>query len=160
MSEPLLNPLIKSTDLIVQICEQARRYVTSPEIKSQREHFAPDDFMYHYGTVKMELPRRQGHTTAALQLVARYPGSILIVPQYEIMKNVQTQFKKYILDQAEIDRACKSVITIAGIRNKATFSMRNNERPFLIFDGAARMKERYIREAKKLMQADVFVELQ
>ena len=136
--------------------------VRSAHVQKYRDYCSPYDFELEHGTVKIHLPRQQGHTTAAMELIAKYPGSIMFVPRHNIKQDIENKFKEYIIDPNDAQKACKSVLTLDAIKDdRLLYLMRQGApRPFTIFDGVSRMNEALITEAKFKFGADIFVELQ
>lgn len=157
----IVDPLSKSTPLIVQMCELALANVKSARVQEWKAtYYTSDDFEREFSTVKVALPRQQGHTTAAMELVAKHPGSIMFVLQHDMKRDIEYKFREYIFDTEKSQRACGSVLTLQAIKDNRNHMLRKNYRPFLIFDGVSRMNTAYITEAKTLFPADVYVELQ
>lgn len=157
----IIDPLSKSTPLIVQMCEQALANVNSARVQNWKSNmYDRYDFEREFSTVKLMLPRQQGHTTAAMQLVANHPGSMMFVMQHDMKRDIEYKFRELIYDPIKAQLACDSVLTLQEIKNNKFSIRRGCYHPFMIFDGVSRMNKAYITEAKTLVNADIYVELQ
>lgn len=116
------------------------------------------DFADEFCTVKISLPRQSGHSTAALQLMYEYPGSLLFVPSGIVAGNMRHLLNAY-TDDAEVLVRIDANIMVPG--STALDKIRPvTDRPFIILDQVSIMREDWIKAIKGSLQSKIILELQ
>jgi len=133
--------------------------IDAPHTKSFKDHYTNDTFRHEFGTVKISLPRRSGHTTAALQLLYEYSDSLLFVRKGSVKYNIENMARKLISDQVVLrDLVSRIIIPSENILKNIRPV---HDRSFIIFDQADLFQQGYLEKIKmSLWSAKIVVELQ
>lgn len=84
-----MTDYLQSQTLIVQMVDRMMMNQELQWTKDHKNNMPPQLFRREFQTVKIHLPRRSGHTTAAWFLYYAYP-SIMIYPQYDMLQHAAT----------------------------------------------------------------------
>ena len=150
---------INST-LIVSLAKQALNNLPYYE-KHRRQFFGStgeDLFRQEYGTVKIGLPRQSGHSTAALQLMYEYPGSLLFVHDHSARDYMRNHLRQYTDDPDT--RARINMDTLIPDQRLITQVPHQASRAFIILDQVSMMSPPAIAIIKEAFAADIILELQ
>lgn len=122
-----------NSELIVTMAKMAFRNLDSPVVKSQIRYMSHDAFRRQFGTVKISLPRQQGHTTAALQLLYEYPNSLLFVPKHARKEDCIKLLRHYTSNAETLQRLSDAIVVPS---ENGMLNIKPKERDFAIFDQA------------------------
>lgn len=101
-----MTDYLPSHTLIVQMVE---RMLLNQELQWTKDHQAnmpKEHFRHEFQTVKIRLPRRAGHTTAAWQLYHTYP-SILVYPKHEMLMSAVSDWNS-VQQDSELYKAIRT----------------------------------------------------
>lgn len=129
MKNPL--PDIKTSEIIVELVERALHKFETQKVRDFKRSMSPEHFRHEFGTVKIKLPRRNGHTMAAVHLLTTYPGSILFVPNGADRRRIINEHRDAYLQQAIIyreDRFKEYPVSKPPSLEEAIFIPRDEER--------------------------------
>lgn len=151
-----------NSQIIVTLAKQALKNLNAPSIRNLKQNCPGDDFRLEFGTVKISLPRRSGHTTAALQLLFEHPGSLIFVYTTAMKINMQDMITEYMSDLDIRKRVADNIIVATSdLALKNIKPLLGGKRPFIIFDQTAMFREDVFNGIKNMFSgALVIVELQ
>jgi len=122
-----------NSQLIVDLCMQALENLKAPQIVSMKRNMPRRAFREDFGTVRIFLPRRSGHSTAALQLLCEHPDALLFVTKHSRKDDMQNMIRDYTSNQALRDRINNAIVPLSP--NALTNLKPVEYRSFVIFDG-------------------------
>jgi len=147
-----------NSQLIVALAKQALANTTRLTVKSWHKSMPREVYREEFGVVKISMPRRSGHTTAALQLLVEHPGSLVFVMQIRTKDDMLRMLRQYTTDIEVNDRVKDSIVPITDNALKNVNPL--EYRPFIIFDRATSIREDVFDEIKNSYNAGIVVELQ
>jgi len=84
------------TDSIVAIVEAALHNLETEHVKNVERNMSPDQFFEEFRHVRIKLPRRMGHSTAAIKLLLRHNNSLMVTPTEALKRHVMMNFFSYV----------------------------------------------------------------
>jgi len=147
-----------NSQLIVSLANQALDNTTRLSITNWYKKMPSDHYRKEFGTVKISMPRRSGHTTAALQLLVEHPDSICFVSKHDQKLGMTRMLHDYTSDRKIINRVCNAIITVNDNSLKQIKVVKS--RPFVIFDQTDMIREDVFEYLKEGYNAKIVVELQ
>jgi len=148
-----------NSQLLVDMCTQSLKNLKAPNVISLQRNMPHQMFREEFGTVRIMMPRRSGHTTAALQLIVEYPDSLLFVRQTSHKDSLRHLIREYTSNVAVRRRVDESVIALSDSALKDIRPI--DTRPFVIFDQRSLFRNNQVAECIAAFQsAQIVVELQ
>lgn len=136
--------------------------IHSQHTKQYKKAMSPIQFAYEFGMLSISPPRRTGVTTAAVSLMrlAKYRGSILIVPKQTMRSDYRSLFVRSGEEKLFNERVF-ALDSDYGITKIARLGYAPERHPLVIFDEATRIKESLFDEAVAHLApyTDFFVKL-
>lgn len=126
------NELTINSEMIVYLAEQALHNLDKPVVRRFKQDSPYNTFRHQFGTVKIRLPRRSGHSTAALQLLYKHPGSLLFVHNMERKYALEKLILEYTSNEETIEYVKNSIVV--PFKNALLRIRPVKDRPFLILD--------------------------
>jgi len=127
-----------NADMICSVVEAALKNLERGVVKDYRENYNLDSgaFRQEFGTVKIQMARRMGHTTAAIRLLFANDDAILYVRNGSAMRGIREHVdnlsKLYVVRADMMKR-----VFIVGDRSTARRIEPVQNRSMVIIDGAS-----------------------
>jgi len=86
------NGMEYCTDSIVAIVEAALHNLETEHVKNVERNMSPDQFFEEFRHVRIKLPRRMGHSTAAIKLLLRNHDSLMVTAQENMKCHTMSDF--------------------------------------------------------------------
>jgi hypothetical protein len=137
---------------VTGLVRQAYRDLSSgsDQVQQLKASLSPYDFVREFGTIRIQLPRRSGVSTAALCLLEEYSNSVLVYKTHAEMKYQLGQEQwKHLRSNSDIVALTQPVAKLGQqliLRQCDPVNQSYVQRDLMIFDGASRMKQDDINE--------------
>ena len=160
-----------SSDLVMDIVDNALNNLKTEELQKFENHYPSEHFFDQFRHIKINLPRRSGHTNAAIGLITKYTNSVLFVPNYvdkkyivrEAMDNIKVP--EYIESQVYkfYDETIKMTNSLRSPDSKTFIELAENQ-PYdlIIVDMAERVGREQLDMVREVAigKTKIYVELQ
>lgn len=153
------DKLKHNSQLIVELAESALHNLRTDEIHRYKHNMGEAHFRDQFRTVRLHLPRRSGHTTAALQLVVNHPGSLLFVERETAKMDALRMLREYTDNSDVIEQAGTCIVPIYN-PNRILALRPQPHRDFIVFDQTNEFKQESVEAIIRTLNAEIVVILQ
>lgn len=123
-----------SSALIVATVDAAYAYLQTPWAQQWKHTMPPNVYRHEMKTVSITLPRGIGHSTAALQLLQKYPTAHMMYPSYMIMKHTLDTAERHGFDRENLRFRSHTFSMTDRIANEKLIYDLREPKSIVIFD--------------------------
>ena len=147
------------SDMICELVAEAYDYLDSPRIKDWKNMMDAIEFRREFGTIKIQLARQTGHTTAAVRLLFAHDDALIYLPNSGSMRGIRDEIARY-TKLRSIRSVMEKRVTYVGY-NYGKYIEPVNGRSMVIIDQASNISKKELDIVKeRYRDAKLIVELQ
>lgn len=146
-----------NTEIITQMILNCVEYTSTNEYAKYQEMMSPEQFFRDFKTVIIKLPRGQGCTSAAINILKTVPNSLLVVPSYAS----QEYIKHMDITQQDVTILSKITLYYSHTPNNFLSKVHDNIFDVIMIDPTSIFYEKALDELKQILasRTKLFVQL-